>query len=105
MYFVALFMSAMLYRIIPKKRQFFSFIGPYTMTVFLLHTFVKMAVANNKTQFDGLNPYVGIVLFVLLSAILTVLLGNKYVFAVYKWCIDLCKKIIFKKRMVINNEN
>ena len=93
---VGLVLCLCIYRFAPRKKLFFTKYGKYTITIYLLHTYL-IKLTNNATFFYDINPFLGLAIMAAISALAVVVLGNKYFNLAYIKLIQFLTKLLVKK--------
>lgn len=98
-YLIAFSFIVVLIAIVPNKKTFLSIIGERTITIFLFSSFFikSFFVLCPEPFLSSLNEFFQILISFMLTAIIVLLTGNKYVFKIYNKTIDFVSSIFLHK--------
>jgi Fucose 4-O-acetylase and related acetyltransferases len=86
-------------RFVPEKATFFTGLGNSTLAVYLMHTFLVIAIhrIDERHSFlPQLPPFLQIGVFAVLAAVLVLFLGNSYFNRYFTLALTFLKKIVYK---------
>lgn len=94
-YIISTIMCIIILSLIPKNNIRFNYYGYRTMTIYLGHGYI-MFIISKITSISKINPYIGIILFIILTVMIIGVLGSNLVFNLYNKLIKKCSEIFIK---------
>lgn len=94
LYGIAIVVGILILNLIPRRHHFFTAFGKSTMPIYLGHVYVILWLA--EVGVPTMNPYKGMLFFVVLACIVVVVLGNPWTHRVYEKVMALIKRLVIK---------
>ena len=94
-YIVSIIMCITILNLIPQNSIKFSYYGYRTMTIYLGHGYI-IFIISKIMPISKINPYIGTMLFIIITLMSIWVLGSNIVFDIYNKLVKNFKKIIIK---------
>lgn len=96
-YIISVIMSICILNLIPINTFKYTDYGSKTITIYLLHAYIVDFIARIQI-IKNINPFLGLVIFFIISVISIFILGNNKIFNMYLKLMDLIKNIILREK-------
>lgn len=96
-YSVAIVMGVCVLNLIPKREFKFTNYGRRTMPIYVGHAYIMYILALAQF-FLEINPYMGVIIFIAISILIILILGNTYTYKMYNYGVNVCKKLLLSSK-------
>ncbi len=94
-YLLGTAMSFFFIRLIPKKKNILTGYGENTIVVFLFHSVLIVGLKSMPDVFSPMPPYIGLPIFLVISAVIFWIFSNRWSLRAYEWGIGLVKRAVY----------